>query len=356
MKKIKILMPVLIAAGCITVLCAKELKASAETAFHSRGNFVTDDGKMAFYKTDLDYLGNEITLLENEIDQSILEQIYTDPIKEPRQGTMQSKGIIDYDNGKMVLDSRDMAALAAGLDRLENNYASSAGSALNRIGTYIDASGNISHMESSDETISIPTLKQIKEGICQSQSIDHLADVTPIIADNLTAGTAAWVNGSCIIGNGADNERAYKKGKEDGEDGDDEDMDIKYTYHTHVNGLGEEVTEPIVYTLTAPGGCYKADGHEHGKTGNCPSHEESRRITHNHEVKGSYGDNFTCPHCGHHTTFSEGESDVYKMHECSYNVRDVVYDCGTPTNKWRILCGKQNGQLEGVVITIRPKQ
>ena len=32
------------------------------------------------------------------------------------------------------------------------------------------------------------------------------------------------------------------------------------------------------------------------------------------------------------------------------------YKCGSPTNRWSILCGKQNGQIEGCVIHIRTKK
>lgn len=358
MKKINILVPGLIAAGCIAALCAKELRASAETAFHSHGNFVTDDGKMAFYKTDLDYLGNEIASLENEIDYGILEQLYSDPNKESHQESIQSKGIIDYDKGKMVLDSRDMTDLACGLDRLENNYVSSAGSALKRIGTYIDTSGNISHIESSNGIIPMPTLEQIEAGISQSQSVDHLADTTPIIADNLTAGTAAWVNGTCIIGNGADNERAYKQGEEDGEGGDGEDMDIEYTYHTHVNGLGEEVTEPTVYTLPDPGGCYKASGHTHNKTGTCPQAESvGKKVGATRYTKDDgtvyWRAQYQCM-CGNVWTSDEypNDSDVPETQPCPAGPH---YNCDGKTNTWKIKCGKNNGDIESAIIIIHKK-
>ncbi len=357
MKKIRILKACMIVACCIGVLCAKELKASAEITFHSRGNFVTDDGKVAFYKTDLDYLGSEIAMLEDEIDPSIMEQTYSNlrnVSHQEHQETVRSKGIIDYDNGKMVLDSQDVMDLAAGLDLLEKQYAVSAGLSLDRIGTFIDASGNVSHTKSSDEAVSMPTLEQIRKGICQSQSVDHLVDVSPFIADNLTAGTAAWVNGRCIIGNGADNERAYKRGQEDGEDEKDV-VDVDYIYHTHINGRGEEVTEETVYTLTDPGGCYKEDGHVHDKIEKCPSEKKTVPITHVHEVKNNGNPNDAwCPHCGHITHFGEG--DTWQTHDCTYDVEQTVYKCGSPTNRWSILCGKQNGQIEGCVIHIRTKK
>ncbi len=42
---------------------------------------------------------------------------------------------------------------------------------------------------------------------------------TAAIEDNLSAGKAAWVDGRLLLGNGADNDRAYRRGLEDGEKG-----------------------------------------------------------------------------------------------------------------------------------------
>lgn len=39
------------------------------------------------------------------------------------------------------------------------------------------------------------------------------------VEDNLSAGKAAWVDGRLLLGNGADNEKAYRRGCEDGEKG-----------------------------------------------------------------------------------------------------------------------------------------
>lgn len=39
------------------------------------------------------------------------------------------------------------------------------------------------------------------------------------IADNISRGKAAWADGVLLLGNGADNDKAYRKGTEDGEEG-----------------------------------------------------------------------------------------------------------------------------------------
>lgn len=350
MKKIRIFKVGMIVVCCIGVMCAKELKATAETVFYSRGNFVTDDGKVAFYKSDLDYLRNEITMLENEIDPSIMEQAYSELNYVSYQEKVQSKGIIDYDNGKMVLDARDVTELAAELDLLEKQYATSARSALNQIRTFIDASGDISHSGNDDEMASMPTLEQIREGICQSQSVDHLADTSPVIADNLTAGTAAWVNGKCIIGNGADNERAYKRGQEDGEDEKDS-VDVEYIYHTHVNGRGEEVTEEIIYTLDNPGGCYVPEGHTHDILSKCETeYHPEKKCGHVQDFWDAEAGKYRCPYHG-------GDYQAEAGGSCSFVVQQAYTEwiCGNLVNTWKLGCGKQSGQIEGCVITIRKK-
>lgn len=53
------------------------------------------------------------------------------------------------------------------------------------------------------------------EGV--EEKTDYYGDATE---DNLSAGKAAWVDGRLLLGNGADNEKAYQKGCEDGEKGD----------------------------------------------------------------------------------------------------------------------------------------
>lgn len=351
MKKIRFFKVGIIAVCCIGALCAKELKASAEVVFHSRGNLVTDDGKVAFYRTDLDYLCGEIDMLENEIDPSLMEQTYSDLSSVSHQETVRSKGIIDYDNGRMVLDSQDVMDLAARLDLLENQYAVSARSALNRIGTFIDVSGNVSHTKSSGEAVSMPTLEQIREGICLSQSVNHLADVSPVIADNLTAGTAVWVNGECIVGTGADNKRAYEKGKKDGEDEKD-GVDVEYIYHTHINGRGEEVTEEIIYTLDNPGGCYVPDGHTHDILSKCETkYHAEKRCGHAQDFWDAAAGKYRCPYHG-------GDYQAETGGFCSFVVQQAYTEwiCGNPLNTWKLGCGKQKGQIEECVITIHKKQ
>lgn len=164
-----------------------------------------------------------------------------------RRKRIASKGVVDYSNSTVVLDSSDLIYLADEIDDLERAYKSSTVEALNQIGTfYVSTDGDISH-ECDDNNVSPDMAAELLfsdlyHGIVKSQSVDHLDNVQaedehgnplyyadqnasdskdltsttaetndypvfiqPAAADNLTAGTAAWVDGDLIIGSGGDN-------------------------------------------------------------------------------------------------------------------------------------------------------
>ncbi len=161
-----------------------------------------------------------------------------------RRGSIQSKGVINYANGKVIIDSADLISLADQTDELEISYKTALTESLAQIGTYVRADGSIEH--SSREEIDPQQVRygDLTAGILQSQAVDHLADtqaadtngniyyarevnnilevtnddtgmpvyISPALEDNLTADTAAWINGKCIVGTGADNYYFYQKG------------------------------------------------------------------------------------------------------------------------------------------------
>ena len=174
-----------------------------------------------------------------------------------RRKHIASKGVFDYSNSTVVLDSSDLIYLADEIDDLERAYKSSTVEALNRIGTfYVSTDGDISH-ECDDNNVSPDMAAELLfsdlyHGIVKSQSVDHLDNVQaedahgnplyyadqnasdsndltstttdtndypvfiqPAAADNLTAGTAAWVDGDLIIGSGGDNAVYYDRGIHD---------------------------------------------------------------------------------------------------------------------------------------------
>lgn len=196
-----------------------------------------------------------------------------------RRDNIKSKGIIDYANGTVVINASDLTNLADEIDALESAYKKNTLIALNSVGTYFKTDGTYTHNQEegtiTSEYAETLNFSNFFEGILQSQSVDHLAGaqaqdadgnllyyadesasesnnlimtttsanefpilIRPAGDNNLTAGTAAWVNGTLIIGNGADNqayyEQGYRIGYADGySDHAPSGASIEYIYHYH---------------------------------------------------------------------------------------------------------------------------
>lgn len=137
------------------------------------------------------------------------------------------------------------------IDELAYTYKSSTMEALNQIGTfYASVDGAITH-NIADNAVSPDgaaalSFDSLYQGILQSQSVAHLTDINPAVENNLPKGTAAWVNGSLIIGNGADIADSYNRGFADGYAEKMDDISIEYVYHEHTGNS------------TDSGGCYGA--------------------------------------------------------------------------------------------------
>ena len=193
--------------------------------------------------------------------------------------TMQSKGIINTDDGKVVFDASDLnnltaavndcftsasngkKAVADGLTNVgtyftgegTNNYTNNA-TAQQKSVTYNNGASAISNSENSDfintDNIPFSTLmdavshsQDIPEAVKQTQATNedgeylYYEDETASIArdltkvsttntgypvyygavkpENLSAGSAAWVNGDLILGTGSDNKAYYEQNKID---------------------------------------------------------------------------------------------------------------------------------------------
>lgn len=161
-----------------------------------------------------------------------------------RREAVTSRGMINYDNGGIIIDSSDLVTLADETDKLEMTYKTDITNALAQVGTHVQQDGSISHENAADIDPVQVAFRDLAAGILCSQSVEHLAStqasdingpiyyrfeknnilevvgedtgmpvlIVPAAADNLTAQTAAWVNGTCITGNGADNYYFYQKG------------------------------------------------------------------------------------------------------------------------------------------------
>lgn len=166
-------------------------------------------------------------------------------------------------------------------------------------------------------------------------------------ADNLSAGAVAFVDGSIIIGNGADNAEYYKQGYIDGMN-KDKDYKIIYTYHHHVDGNGNAVNQT---TSSVSGGCFNKGKHKHTST--C---QYTLKDTTNHKTYSlhtGYPCCWSCPTCGKNVYANE-DGNVY--HECTWVSHDKSYTCDNlPCNVWQVSCGKSEGQIESATIIFSDK-
>lgn len=162
-----------------------------------------------------------------------------------RRNEIQSQGIIDYDNGKVLVDAADLILLAEQMDDLEISFKEELADGLAQIRTYIQEDGSIDHDNKSEDIDPQQTAyNALTAGILNSQSVAHLAGIqasdgkgsiyytrepnnilevthdntempvfiTAATEDNLASKTAAWVDGQCLVGTGADNFYFYQKG------------------------------------------------------------------------------------------------------------------------------------------------
>lgn len=314
----------------LSLICGNFTKISAYADYDSaisRGNFKLSGEELLLCTVDMDSLHMEVHDLYGELPPVI--EIDASAAGKARRDDIRSKGVVNYGNGTVVLDSSDFIRLANEIDDLESKYKAKVVDALNSIGTFFKSNGSVTHDEQDKETV-LPqfaaglSFGAIYQGIKQSQSVDHL-EASPAAENNISAGAAAWVNGQCIVGNGKDVQEAhdrgydegydkgkadgyqdgydkgkdggyqdgYDKGKKDGydegyEQGDSDgykrgyadgkadaapaDADIEYTYHEHTDACYEE-QEVDCYIVVSYGeyfyqwcaGCGKEDP-EHKRT------------------------------------------------------------------------------------------
>lgn len=141
------------------------------------------------------------------------------------------------------------------------------------------------------------------------------------------------------------NKAYYNKGYAEGYAQSINSVAISYTYHKHTNGNGDIVTKATVYSSAAPGGCYIAAGHKHNAITTCSTTTTKTKKTHTHSMHAG-----TCPHCGHVTHEGDTDSNGYANHSCTYTSTTTSYTCGSPTNTWKLGCGKTESTIESATI------
>lgn len=191
------------------------------------------------------------------------------------KSSLRSQGIICYQEGteSVVIDSADLYTLADRLDLFKVRTVEQLGV----IGTYLSASPEGTplkseagiyavHQKPASHDITDPrslSFEAILEGIAVSQTIptdpaDYGMEsgtmlykgadgklnsgvqegteeicIQAAAAENLSAGTAAWVNGCLILGTGANNKAYYEMGYTDGFHKVMDGVNISYVYHEH---------------------------------------------------------------------------------------------------------------------------
>ena len=201
-----------------------------------------------------------------------------------RRANIKSSGNIDFENGEVYITSSDLIYLADEIDNLEDTYKQTTVGALNEVGTFFLNDGTIvndvtQNEVDTDEEKSELSFGKIAEGIKSSQSIASLSQTQatdkngnllyyataedqtnknsdsltstdtgfpafyqPANANNLSAGTAAWVDGTLIRGNGYDKavygETKYNEGYAQGISDGLSKANIQYVYHIHEGNAG----------------------------------------------------------------------------------------------------------------------
>ncbi len=174
------------------------------------------------------------------------------------------KSDLDYLDGRIDAIEADVSTgkekLANALNPLGTNP--SLGTPLSGTSTFNELMEAINHSQAIPdktigESVSIATEDYELASKVTGQTINSNTKISAATADNLSLGTSAWVDGSLLIGTGADNKNYYNLGYTNGMAKVD-NASIIYTYHSHkgtVQGGGECYT-PLYRVHTHSGSCY----------------------------------------------------------------------------------------------------
>lgn len=167
-----------------------------------------------------------------------------DPNSFASKGKIQVKENETDSDPAIVIDSADLVTLANATNELNTQFTDSLAAAVNNIGsvpktdrvaagaTFSDLLKEIKNSQAIDTSESVYVLQNgtvtddsTAEGVVEKQ----IAGAT---AENLTAGTAAWVDGQYIVGTGADNNSYYNRGYTEGVAKVDNGT-VTYITHSH---------------------------------------------------------------------------------------------------------------------------
>lgn len=270
---------------------------------------------------------------------------------ERRASNIKSKGIFDYDNGTVVVDASDLTYLAEEIDLLEETYKKETVKALNKMSTYFMIDNSTTHDQDEsnldpDSSVILP-FGSIIDGILASQSIptektytgtlpgednETTGNISAAIAESLSLGSAAWVDGELIIGTGADNYSYYTAGYTDGLNGKLNGISISYVYHQHTG------------SASSGSGCYTKGIHNH--TSSCGIKYGTHHVVNTDHYDGGnvYRE---CIYCGM-GGYVYDDWHTGDWGTCYSN--QVGYSCGSPTNSYALGCGKTENTIESATI------
>ncbi len=271
-------------------------------------------------------------------------------------GSFSSRGIIRYEQA--VMDAADLQGIHDHVIEKKN----AAAGVLQQIGTkFRQQEGGIVFDRDPDTAQGDIDLSQlgwavIVQAAADSQKIPegmsvlnpeaamHIEGVgestehyVPASADNISRGKAAWVDGILLLGNGADNDKAYQAGIRDGGEGrvpeflyplyevQEASVEIR---HVHIGNMEEE-EEGI-------SGCYHNYKETKTKTDTCGAElikTDATWYPNPEEPDGGswHGGFYTCPyHSGVYEssgkcTYSKKVTTTIWHHECVCGLEDAVY-------------------------------
>ncbi|MCM1125011.1 MAG: hypothetical protein NC429_00930 [Lachnospiraceae bacterium] len=278
---------------------------------------------------------------------------------ERRASNIKSKGVFDYADGTVVMDSSDLTYLADEIDLLEDTYKKETVKALNKMNTYFMLDDSTTHNPDesnlASDSASILPFHSIIEGILESQSIptektytgtvpgnenEVTGNISAATEDSLSLGDAAWVDGELVVGNGGDNNVYYNQGYADGM-AKKENASLVYNYHQHT-GSSTEGT-----------GCYTKPEYEYNK-GECHVYISGC-------IGGSTTDSngfMTCNYTEGHTNCGRGTIYLsYHPHRESEHIGSSEYKheyvISSEITGYSINCGKTESTIESATIVFK---
>lgn len=168
--------------------------------------------------------------------------------------TVFDKSDLDYLDGRIDAIEADVSTgkenLANALNPLGTNP--SLGTPLSGTSTFNELMEAINHSQAIPdktigESVSIATEDYELASTVTGQTINSDTKISAATADNLSLGTSAWVDGSLLIGTGADNKNYYDQGYAKGTADALGSVNIKYTYHQHQSSCYSQCEGRLIF-------------------------------------------------------------------------------------------------------------